>query len=283
MRRQLRLEAMSLLVLALPLVSLLFYRNAFPYFYVFLMPPALILCGFAFDELTHDSRLVRRGVPVAFVATLMIMISVALSVSARLSDGTTAQREVVRAVHEMFPKPVPYIDRNGMISSYPKVGFFMSTWGVESYRSAGRPVFANLLRTRGPKFLLVNSPALASVFSETNEDGLANASLLEDDVTVLREHFVPYWGPVYVTGKAMHLSKEVDTRWDVLVAGPYRLFSEGPVVIGGAAYAHGSIVELHQGSTSFSSNITQDVVLRTTSVASLPLYPPPKVPLYTGF
>ena len=283
--REQRIEALSLLALVLPLLSLLFYRNAFPYFYVLLMPPALVLCGFAFDQVTLNARMSeRRGIPLAFVATLVIAGSVAANVTLRFRDGTAAQREVIRAVHEIFPQPVPYIDRNGMIASFPKVGFFMSTWGIQSYREAGQPMFAGVLRAHEPKFLVMNSPALASVFAESSAAGEESEQrLLAEDVAVLREHFVPYWGPVYVAGRAMHLQQGADIVWEVLVAGPYRLLSQGPVVIGNVRYAPGSTVEIELGSVSLRSSITQDIVLRTNSVQGVPSYPPPVGPIYTGF
>jgi hypothetical protein len=271
--------------LALPLLSLLFYRNAFPYFYVLLMPPALVLCGVAFDQVTRDPRMSgRRGVPVALVATLVIAGSVAAHVALRSRDDTIGQRAIVGAVRDIFPRPVPYIDRNGMIASFPRVGFFMSSWGIQSYRDAGRPVFAELLRAQGPKFLVVNSPALSSVFEDSSQaEARDEQLLLAEDVAVLREHFVHYWGPVYVAGKAMRLPQGADTVWEVLVAGPYRLLSDGPVVIGDSPYPPGSTVELELGSVSLRSPVTQDVVLRTDSVQGVPMHPPPLGPIYTGF
>jgi hypothetical protein len=281
--RQQVCETASLLILTLPLLSVLFYRNAFPYFYVFVMPAALVLCGLGYDRLTANRTSRRDDIPITFLATLIIAGSALAHVSLRWQDGTTAQRQVIQAVHEIFPEPVPYIDRNGMVSSFPKVGFFMSTLGLRNYRDAGRPVFADLLRTRGPKFLLVNSPALSSVFEERSGTVDGEQLLMASDVAVLREHFVPYWGPVYVAGRALHLPQDLEVAWEVLLEGTYRLYSNGPVVIGGALHQPGSTVTLASGGVSFRSHATQDVVLRTISAQGVPSYPPPREPLYTGF
>lgn len=282
--RQQVLEACSLLALALPLLSLLFYRNAFPYFYVFLMPPALVLCGLAFDELTPASRPgSRRTIPLTAFATLAIAGAVIGYVTTRLSDRTVAQREVIRAVHDVFPQPVPYIDRNGMISSFPKVGFFMSTWGLENYRSDGRPVFADVLRTHRPKFLIVNSPALSSVFANDRSREEEEHLLLEEDAAVLLDNFVPYWGPVYVAGKQIRLERGGQASWEVLSGGSYQLLSKAPVTINHSLYAPGSTVVLEMGTVSLRSHVTQDVVLRAGDVRGVPSYPPPDGPLYTGF
>ncbi|MDP2390140.1 MAG: hypothetical protein Q8N52_07415, partial [Acidobacteriota bacterium] len=277
--RQRGLEAASLLGLALPLLSLLVYRNTFPYFYVFILPPALVLCGMVFDQLTLDRGVrSRRGVLVSLLATTAIAASAWSYVAPRLQDGTVAQRTVIRAVHEIFPQPVPYIDRNGMIASFPKVGFFMSTWGTQRYRERGGPVFVDLLRTRRPHFVLANSPVLASVLGRRRGGG----SLHPDDVAALQTHFVPFWGPIYVAGRQLHLEPAAVAVWEVLIAGSYRLHSEGPVAIGGVLYAPGSTVDLDSGVVSFRSEVTQDVALMIDSARGVPPYPPPTAPLYLG-
>jgi hypothetical protein len=272
------LESALLLSLALPLLSLIFYRNTFPYFYVFILPPALVLCGMAFDQLSLDrGARSRRGVLVSLLVTIAIGASATSHVRPRLRDGTVAQRTVIQAIHEIFPRPVPYIDRNGMIASFPKVGFFMSTWGIQRYHERERAVFADLLRTRRPHFVLANTPALVSVFGRRG-----GGPLHPDDVAVLRTHFVPYWGPVYVAGTQLHLEPGTDTAWEVLIAGSYRLQGEGPVVIGNVPYAPGSIVKLDSGLVSFRSEAAQDVTLVIDSASGVPPYPAPTAPLYLG-
>ena len=277
-------EATSLLALTSPLLSLLFYRNAFPYFYVFLMPSALVLCAVAFDELAHHQSFGdRRGLPLTLVATAGLVGTVISCLSLLPSESTTAQRTVIRAVHDIFPQPVPYIDRNSMIASFPKVGFFMSTWGLETYRDAGRPVFASLLRARGPRFLVTNSPALSSVFVEEGVPEENGQQLMAEDRSVLRNQFIHYWGPVYVAGHSMSLAPGAEASWDVLLPGQYRLRSDGPVIIGGSEYAPGSTLDLPSGNVSLQSSIRQEIVLQTTSARKIPPYPPPTGPLYADF
>lgn len=277
--RQRTLEAGLVLGLALPLLSLLFYRNTFPYFYVFILPPALVLCGTAFDQLSLERGVgSRRGVLVSLLATTAIAASAWSYLAPRLGDGTVAQRTVIQAVHQIFPQPVPYIDRNGMIASFPKVGFFMSTWGLQRYSEREGPVFVDLLRTRRPHFVLANTPILGSVLG-----GRATGRPLHrDDVAALRANFLPYWGPVYVAGRKLHLEPAADTAWEVLIAGSYRLQSERPVTIGNVLYEPGSTVNLDSGLVSFRSGVTQDVVLIIDSARGVPPYPPPTAPLYQG-
>ncbi|MDP3717999.1 MAG: glycosyltransferase family 39 protein [Acidobacteriota bacterium] len=278
-------ESMALLVLVVPLLSVVVYRNAFPYFYVVVMAPALVLCAWTFDQLARSRWMSGyRSVAVTIAATLALAVSVRSFVATAPRDDTAAQRAVVGAVHEIFPEPVPYIDRNGMIASFPRVGFFMSSWGIERYREEGRPVFASLLRARGPKFLLVNVPALSAALADPSLVGRGRTDvLLGEDAAVLRAHFVPYWGPIHVAGTAMHLQPGSEVTWEVLIAGLYQLHSRAPVAVGNALHQPGATVELGAGVVSFRSEVAQDVMLRTSSARGVPPYPPPTGRLYRGF
>lgn len=270
------LEAVSLAVLALPLLSLVVYRNTFPYFYVFILPPAFVLCATAFDELSFDRGIrTGRGVAASLLATSAILASAMSHVSPLLWDSTIAQRTVIQAVHEIFPQPVPYIDRNGMIASFPKVGFFMSSWGIQLYQDKG-PVFIDLLRTRQPQFVLANSPALESALDEKRAD----TPLHPEDAAALRAHFVKYWGPIYIAGTHLHLEPGRDVQWEVLIGGAYRLRSDGPVSIANVIYEPGAIVRLNAGPVTFRADAMQNVTLLIDSARDVPAYPPPQALLY---
>jgi dolichyl-phosphate-mannose-protein mannosyltransferase len=276
-RRRL-LESCALLALTLPLLSLAFYRNAYPYFLAFLMPPALVLCAVTFDALAGriDGGSLRDG-HLTVLATMAIALGIVWYGVDTGPDGTLAQRQVIRAVHEMFPQPVPYIGRNGMVASFPRIGFFMSTWGLEDYRAGGTPVFTYLVRTYRPKFLIVNSKALEDAFDGNPGD------LFDEDAAVLREHFVRVWGPLYVAGVHVRLEEGAGAEWNAIGGGSYRVYSAAPVTINGSAYAPGSVVVLPDGPSAIHSLVTQDVELRTSDAGPAPHDPPPAAPLYSGW
>ena len=131
-RRRFDVAAMSL-----SLLPIAFYRNAFPYYYVVMLAPASILVGWAVAEI---SAIVRRQASVATTSSLVAVLWLGtvfngLRYLDRLAfDDQRLQREVIAGVHEIFPEPVSYIDRCGMVSSFRKANFFMSTWGLEAYR-----------------------------------------------------------------------------------------------------------------------------------------------------
>jgi hypothetical protein len=275
-------ETLLLLALLLPLGSLVFYRNAFPYFYAFLMPAALMVCGVRFDEVRE--RLIRGCAPGAefFLGLMIIGAVVNLGVNyARFArqDEPSAQRQVVEAVHRMFPDPVPYIDGYSMIASFPKVGLFMSAWGIENYRDAGVPIFAQLLREAGPIFLIVNDPRLSPdhvVGSEVTDN---DNGLFEEDVRVLRDHFIPHWGPIYVAGKRITTGGNQSSQFDILVPGPYTVEAQGRVVVNGVERDSGAIIVLSRGRHSVEAGpYQQDVTLRWGSDLYRPRETPPTLP-----
>ena len=132
-----RFRAVVLLAFVSPLLTVIFYRNAFSYYYVFMMAPVAVTAGISADWLVNRFR----------IAKLLPLIMVALAVPrAGIDFGRdhSAQRSVIAAVSEIFPNPVPYIDRCSMIGSYPMVGFFMSGWGMKGYRQSGRELVSTI-------------------------------------------------------------------------------------------------------------------------------------------
>ena len=61
---------------------------------------------------------------------------------------------MLAAVHATFPEPVPYIGGYGVVASFPRQGFFMSSWGVEDYHRARVPIFADIVARTQPPLLL---------------------------------------------------------------------------------------------------------------------------------
>jgi hypothetical protein len=202
------------------------------------------------------------------------------------ADQTVAQAETVRLVHTMFPEPVPYIDRNSMISSFPKVGFFMSTWGLESYRARNRPIMADLIDRHAPPLLIANSRALdLSRLSVSGEnDGPYN--LFQADFDLLRENYIHHWGVVYVAGKRLELTAGADPQtFEIIIAGTYTLETGGLVTIDGETKTAGSHIELTRGAHTIAAadDAARLVILRWGRDIFMPAQPPSPQPIYIGF
>ncbi len=246
-------RAVAVLAMALPLFTPLVYRNAFSYFYVMIIPPAAIATGYFVEALRERAERTgegRRGRSARLLILAPLFVALLLDAAyyrSRLPDQRIAQREIVELVHALFPGPVPYIDRNAMISSFPKVGFFMSTWGIANYRNRGRPVMSDLLRDEAPVFLLANSLILdlkggggAGILEE-------RYLLLDEDFETLKNNFVHFWGILYLAGKRFDFTEDPPRSFEILVPGRYTLEAAGAVIIDGALVEPGMVIDLGRG------------------------------------
>lgn len=240
---EMRGQAWTLLALAFPLGSILFYRNAFPYFYAFMLAPASVLIGLGANRPALRPYLLYLAVAVTGGALFHHQ-----SVPSGVRDRQT---RVVAAAHEIFPEGVPYIDRCSMISSFPQAGLFLSSWGIENYLGAGRPIMRQMLLDRKPVFLIANSPILADALGEADLDDSPRRLLPEDRIT-LRENFIHHWGPVYVLGKIVDVSPATEDV-EILVGGTYTLEGAGAVSINGRVYTSGETLRLTAGNHSVRS------------------------------
>lgn len=284
-RPELRRRALTLLVFALPLATLLIYRNAFPYYYVFILSPAVILCGVSLEALLEAAR-ARGSRLLGLLATVLVLAVAGQGITHYLRnayDQNLHQKALLETVHHMFPEPVPYVDRCAMVASFPKVGFFMSTWGIEKYRAAGRLVMADLLREEQPRFLIANVPSLYLFLPETTLARL-RFSLLPEDREVLRRNFIPYWGLLYIAGKDLPLEEGAATSFEILVSGPYTVATDGSAELDGEAVSSGDVVQLAQGPhTATAVAGASRLILRWGEKLYRPSEPPPSRPLFIDF
>lgn len=284
------IRAWNALAFLAPLVTLAIYRNTFPYYYVFILSPAVVLCGCAADWLAKPRKALGQVPPSMIVAVLFVIIfgTMVTGYWQHGSDRMAVQRDVVGAVHRMFPEPVPYIDRASMIATYPKVGMFMSTWGMENYLARGAPIFDDLLRRRQPQFLLANVESLDLSRPREEAAGAMGYRLMEADYRALRANFVPHWGIVWVAGKTLALGPQAASRdFEILIGGLYTVEAPGPVTIDGAPFAPGETVRLDQGphrlKAAAAATAAMTVVLRWGDHLYRPAREPLPGPVFTGF
>lgn len=273
-----RRTAIVLLSLAFPLLTLVFYRNSFPYYYVFALAPAAVLAGVAVER----SSLTGRGL--SRIAALM-GVFVALHVWGNFRVDQAPQRDALAAVHRMFPAPVAYIDRCSMVSTFPKTGFFMSTWGIEDYRKAGHPVIREAVAREKPRFVLANSPVLEAALRPGGIQILPGYELLPEDAAALRENYLHHWGPIWVLGKELaDLKPGRGTRFEILAEGYYTLESESPVMIDGSTVPPGKVMLLASGIHEIEAvDAPGSAALRWGRHLPKPASAPPDDPIFRGF
>jgi hypothetical protein len=300
-RRRPALLALSLFA---PLLGALGYRNSFAYFYVSIFPAAAVALGTALalavdaatrrtssSPATRDptalagSSAAPAGIAVVVVlAVFVVGLAVAfarpaLALLDRQRNEVRTARAILAAVHAVFPDPVPYVDRCGMVASFPKVGPFMSTWGLEAYRAAGRADLPALLSTRQPQFVLAN---VGSLRLERPHDPRSRYALLAQDAAVLRENFVPHWGPLWVAGHVVDVPEASTASFLHAIPGAFRLESATPVLLDGVRVAPGDVVSLAAGRHTIADAAggAVRVTLRTAQAGPPPTKPPPRRRLF---
>lgn len=261
------------LALAFPVIVPLFYRNAFAYNFVFILPPAAILAGFAFE------RMRARAAESGRTATRLLFATIALGpcvflvagIARDMPDATEPQRRLVEAVHQIFPDSVPYIDGYGVVARFPRVGFFNSSWGLDRYRATGQDFFPDRVAETQPPLLLADSPALHAALLEEIEvpDEIA---LLPEDAAFLAAHYLQYWGMIFVVGQRLSVAEPGETvGFDIVVAGDYRLEAEGPVRFDGVRLQPGESVRFETGPHEFTAGPGMtETVLRWADLGEAP-------------
>jgi 4-amino-4-deoxy-L-arabinose transferase-like glycosyltransferase len=228
-------RGLAMLGLLLPLAVLLVYRNSYPYFFVFLLPPVVLATAPAMD------RIIVRWCGVAAPAVLMAGLAVYLAWG-QPRDVVAAQKRIIAVAHQVFPQPVAYFDFCGYLGDYERALPFMpSGWGLAEYRRAGRPVFVEAMDRKTVPLLMVNHNVFFSVTTGVSR----GEDLLEADVRALRESYIPHWGILWVAGKQIPAGDEA-AEITVRVPGRYTL-ERGELVLDGVRYRSGQTLELERG------------------------------------
>lgn len=280
-----RARTLQALACALPLLALLGYRNTYPYFFVTIVPPAALLAGVvvvvieaAWSSSPRARTVVVLGlmIPGAFTAARFVAMNG--------HDQLEAQRTVLRAVHEVFPTPVPYVDRCGMVASHPRVGPFISTMTMGAYHQNGAPIWPALLDTARPQFLVAN---VRSLELQRPWDKRSPYRWLPDDHRLLQESFIPHWGPLWVAGRTVDVGRD-DVAFALHIGGAYRVEASGPVILDDVERAPGAVVELPAGThrarlaATTTAVTTTTLTLRTATAGPVPTTKPP-ARLFTSF
>ena len=257
---------------ALPCLSLVVYRNAFPYFFPYIVPPLMVLAALGAQHLRQDRRL-------AWSVGAMLVFGLAQAALA-FRESNAAQEATLAEVHRLFPTPVPYIDQHSMVASFPKQGFFMSSWGLQNYRAAGRPVFADIIATTAPPLLLADREAL---YMAVRFGGGKPGALLPEDQAVLQQSYLHYAGVIWLAGRSF-TGTGAEVALSMPMAGRYRIESLAPVRLDGVERRPGEVVLLGRDGHLVQASPGLEVRLIWSTEGSST--PPPDLPeqgLYSRF
>jgi hypothetical protein len=242
-----------LFALASPLVSLLFYRNAFPYFYPFILPPTMVIVAWWIDRIKISPQLL------ALISAGLIVTGPVV-VLAGYTHRQERQQQVLDNVHTIFAEPVRYIDRNSMIATFPKRGIFMSTWGLKKYAEAGRPIYGAILASEVVPLLLLNSPTLEDAMGQP-VNGKLVTRLLPEDRHILGTNYVQHAGQIWVAGKTLSVGP-VAQIVQFAIPGEYTLEALGNLTVNGKIVQPGAQLIVTRDAHMVSSDTTQTITLR---------------------
>lgn len=274
LQAQTRARGLVLISFAFPFLTLFFYRNSYPYYYSFALAPAAIVAALAFERMP---RLWERA-GWAVVCALFLV----LQIPGAIHTDQSAQRATLAAVRKMFPVPARYIDRCGMVSTYPRVRMFMSTWGMQGYRARNVPVLRNEIAGNNPPlFVLANTPILLEAFAPGTQDLDDEYKLLPQDARALRENYIHQWGAIWVAGEDLGTVRSARAL-AIEIPGKYTIESSGPLLIDHVRRRPSSVVMLARGNHEIESAAAQHVILRYGDRLYRPATPPPG-DIFDGF
>jgi hypothetical protein len=226
-------KRIALASLCLPLIVILFYRNVFPYFFVFIMAPAAAAIAPAVAEL-------RKTYGTALLAVALCAIPLGKFI-AEPRDAIGNQRAVIDYLHRQFPQPALALDYCGMVADYPRVvAPLVSGLGLAHYRERGIPLVADAVKAGQLPFVIENKQALSLALAGEN----GPKTLLPADVAALHGNYVRAWGPVWLAGKEIPLGPDA-VAIEVPAGGSY--VADNPIMVNGAAYRAGEPIALRPG------------------------------------
>jgi len=280
-----RNSAIILAAMILPLCSVLFYRNAFPYFYSFILAPASILCGVAWDALSWKDKKSKEAIGVASFILFYMLASIlynGLVIPQRKS--LDRQYQLLEVVHKAFPSPTPYFDRCSMVSSYSQVGFLMSTWGIESYTHRKKPILKQTIQNNNPPFFIANVGSL-DIEKQTSLQSYKQYELLETDLHALTDNYIHHWGELYVAGKHFNLSEaKPEASFFIQIQGVYTLESSSTALMNGRRLNPGESIYLAQGSHVIQAlELPRKYTLRWGEQLYRPKFQPSAKAIFNGF
>jgi hypothetical protein len=281
-----RLRWLEIAALALPVASLAVYRNSFSYFYPSILAPASILTALTWEALTERAAPQGNGVVLVVVKLFALTWFFASLIFHGLYVPNIMpleqQRTVLAAVHRAFPSSTPYLDSSSMVASFPQVGFFMSTWGMDVYLQRGEPVLQRAIEKRQPPLLLANHALLDPENAAYPASLAYRPELLPADREAVAAAYIHHWGPIYVAGKRFEAPGSAEpARFDLAIAGRYTLEAPGPIRIDGHVVQPGRPVDLTRGPHWVTAvGATGQVTLRWGEGLYRPAEPPPETRLY---
>lgn len=217
----------------LPILTLFFYHNTAPYFYVYMLPPVTVACGVVLASLVARYRSIS-------VAALLLLGGGFVFYN-EPPNTIERQRQILRVADDMFPGGVAYFDSCAMLGRFPKANVFMTPWGIDQYLLGGFPSLEETMASK-PVPLMVNDDYM---FEDALNGKGPVPAFLPGDLAAIRDTFVHLWGPFWIAGEDIP-ARASGHAFKVRVPGYYTVRGSS-VTIGDREVAPGQFVHLDRG------------------------------------
>lgn len=226
-------KRIALASLCMPLIVILFYRNVFPYFFVFILAPVAVALAPPVAELR------KRYGNAALAGALCIVPLIKFVTEPR--DVISNQRAVVDYVHRQFPPGTTVFDYCGIVADYPRViDHLTSGIGLSEYHEHGVPLVAQAVQAGRLPIVIENKLAISMALAGMN----GADSLLPADVAALHSNYVRAWGPVWLEGKEIPAGSDA-VAVDIARGGNY--VANDTITVNGTEHRQGEVFKLQSG------------------------------------
>ena len=267
-RRELRNRAFVALSFLFPILLVFVYRNSFPYFYVFMLAPISVMAAFSCPP-GRSTAIEGLALPIGILLTVL---AVFLGVREMANDNR-GQRSMLAAVTAIFPEPVPYIDGFASVPSYPRVGPFMTSWGMENYRRRGERRIALLISERKPRFVIAQHHLVLDALTGGSMVPQEQYSMFPEDAAALHDNFIPHWGQLWIAGKKLASGDAGQAEFDIVIDGDYTFEANASGIFDGHEVRPGEVVDLSSGEHAYSGPAA---IIRYGDHAPVPEEAPPE-------
>ncbi|AJA09779.1 hypothetical protein SKP52_14475 [Sphingopyxis fribergensis] len=226
-------EKLALTGFYLPILTLFFYHNTAPYFYVYMLPPVTVACGVVMASLVARYR--------SISVTALLLLGAGFVFYNEPPNMIERQRQILRVADRMFPGGVAYFDSCAMLGSFPKANVFMTPWGIDQYLLGGFPSLEKTMASK-PVPLMVNDDYM---FEDALNGKGPVPAFLPRDLAAIRDTFVHLWGPFWIAGEDIP-ARASGHAFKVRVPGFYTV-GGASVTIGDRTLAPGQFVHLDRG------------------------------------
>jgi len=217
-----------------PLLCILFYRNTFPYFFTFLLPPICVAIAPVLSKLVNRYGLVPI-IAFALFGPIFLLIQEPYGTLDR-------QRATIDEIERLFPEPTPYLSYSSYVPHYPRqFPSLISGIGLRRYWEEREGQIARDIEAGGIAFVIATGNALDLVYHDAGPAPL----LPERDVRALRDNFLKHSDTIFIAGKNICPGlKEQEMR--IFRSGPHSV-DGGSLVIGEQSVPDGDTILLTAG------------------------------------